>query len=73
MKRHLSQADWDYWYDGKPAAEDLLDPFGSVVAKAGSVRDGGDLVTRVSNIAVWNSVMDEHQYLVTKWNEFLAS
>jgi len=73
VKRHLSQADWDYWYDGKPAAEDLLDPFGSVVAKAGSVRDGGDLVTRVSNIAVWNSVMDEHQYLVTKWNEFLAS
>ena len=39
----------------------------------GEVRDGGSYETRMSNIAVWNSVMDEHQYLVSKWNEFLAS
>jgi putative spermidine/putrescine transport system substrate-binding protein len=24
------------------------------------------------DIAVWNSVMDEHNYLVRRWNEFLA-
>ena len=72
-KEHLSQAEWDYWYGGQPAAEDMLAPDGGVVAKQGEVRDGGSYETRMSNIAVWNSVMDEHQYLVSKWNEFLAS
>ncbi len=72
-QEHLSEAEWDYWYGGEPAAEDMLAPDGGVVAKAGEVRDGGSYETRMSNIAVWNSVMDEHQYVVSKWNEFLAS
>ena len=72
-REHLSQAEWDYWYGGQQAAEDMLAPDGGVVAKQGEVRDGGSYETRMSNIAVWNSVMDEHQYLVSKWNEFLAS
>jgi putative spermidine/putrescine transport system substrate-binding protein len=72
-REHLSDAEWDYWYGGEPAAEDMLAPDGGVVAKQGEVRDGGSYETRMSNIAVWNSVMDEHQYLVGKWNEFLAS
>ena len=72
-KEHLSQAEWDYWYGGQPAAEDMKAPDGGVVAKKGEVRDGGSYETRMSNIAVWNSVMDEHQYVVSKWNEFLAS
>jgi putative spermidine/putrescine transport system substrate-binding protein len=72
-KEHLSEAEWAYWYGGEAAAEDMLAPDGGVVAKAGEVRDGGSYETRMSNIAVWNSVMDEHQYLVSKWNEFLAS
>ena len=72
-REHLSEAEWDYWYGGQPAAEDMLAPDGGVVAQEGEVRDGGSYETRMSNIAVWNSVMDEHQYLVSKWNEFLAS
>jgi putative spermidine/putrescine transport system substrate-binding protein len=72
-REHLSEAEWAFWYEGQPAAEDMLAPDGGVVAKEGEVRDGGSYETRVSNIAVWNSVMDEHQYLVGKWNEFLAS
>ncbi len=72
-REHLSEAEWAYWYDGQPASEDMLAPDGGVVAKEGEVRDGGSYETRMSNIAVWNSVMDEHQYLVSKWNEFLAS
>jgi putative spermidine/putrescine transport system substrate-binding protein len=72
-KEHLSEAEWNYWYGGEPAAEDMLAPDGGVVAKQGEVRDGGSYETRMSNIAVWNSVMDEHQYLVSKWNEFLSS
>jgi putative spermidine/putrescine transport system substrate-binding protein len=27
----------------------------------------------LSRIAVWNSFMDEHNYLVRRWNEFLVS
>lgn len=73
VQEYLSEAEWDYWYGGEPAAEDMLAPDGGVVAEAGSVRDGGSYETRMSNIAVWNTVMDEHQYLVSKWNEFLAS
>jgi putative spermidine/putrescine transport system substrate-binding protein len=75
VKKYLTPAEWDYWYEGKPAAEDLKDPFGNVVVKKGEVRDGGSLEERVckTGIAVWNTVMDEHQYLVTKWNEFLTA
>lgn len=72
-REYLSEAEWAYWYEGQEASEDMLAPDGGVVAKAGEVRDGGSYETRMSNIAVWNSVMDEHQYLVGKWNEFLAS
>ena len=72
-REHLSEAEWDYWYGGQPAAEDMLAPDGGVVAEQGEVRDGGSYETRMSNIAVWNTVMDEHQYLVSKWNEFLSS
>ena len=63
VKKFLSQAEWDYWYDGKPAAEEMKDPFGKPAVKAGEVRDGGSFLQRMGNIAVWNSVMDEDRYL----------
>jgi len=72
-KKFLSQAEWDYWYDGKPATEVLNDPFGKPSIKPGEVRDGGAFMQRVGNIAVWNSVMDEDRYLTRKWNEFITS
>jgi putative spermidine/putrescine transport system substrate-binding protein len=72
-RRFLTPAEWDYWYDGKPAATDLPDPFGRTAVKAGEVRDGGSFSQRMGNIAVWNSVMDEDRYLTRKWNEFIAS
>lgn len=71
VKAHLSQAEWDYWYEGKPAAEELPDPFGSPLVEAGTVRDGGSYEQRFSNIAVWNSIMTENDYLVKRWTEFL--
>jgi putative spermidine/putrescine transport system substrate-binding protein len=73
VKKYLSSAEWDYWYDGKPATEDLKDPFGKPAVKAGEVRDGGSFLQRMGNIAVWNSVMDEDRYLTRKWNEFITS
>jgi putative spermidine/putrescine transport system substrate-binding protein len=72
-RKYLSPAEWDYWFAGKPAAADILSPFGKVMEKAGNVRDGGDIWNRLGNIAVWNSVMDEDRYLTRRWNEFITS
>jgi putative spermidine/putrescine transport system substrate-binding protein len=72
-RAHLSDAEWSYWYLGLPARENILDNEGGVVARAGQKRDGGSYRDRLSRIAVWNSFMDEHNYLVRRWNEFLAS
>jgi putative spermidine/putrescine transport system substrate-binding protein len=72
-KKFLTEAEWDYWYGGKPAATDLTDPYGKPVEKAGNVRDGGSFSERMGNIAVWNSVMDEDRYLTRRWNEFITS
>jgi putative spermidine/putrescine transport system substrate-binding protein len=70
---HLSAAEWDYWYEGKPAATDLLGTDGSVVVKQGETRDGGSYERRFSNIAVWNTVMDTYEYSLPLWNEFLSA
>ena len=72
-KKFLTEAEWDYWYGGKPAATDIMDPFGKLMEKAGGVRDGGAFWDRMGNIAVWNSVMDEDRYLTRRWNEFITS
>jgi putative spermidine/putrescine transport system substrate-binding protein len=72
-KKFLTQAEYDYWYGGKPAATDILSPFGKLMEKAGNTRDGGSLWERLGNIAVWNSVMDEDRYITRRWNEFITS
>ncbi len=72
-KAFLSPAEWDYWYEGKPAATDIKDPYGKVIEKQGQVRDGGSFMNRVGNIACWNSIMDQDRYLTRRWNQFVAS
>ncbi len=52
MRPFLDPAEWDCWYEGKPAAKDL---------------DGTD-----GRVAVWNTVMDEHNYLARRWSELTA-
>ncbi len=69
----LSAAEWDFWYAGKPASEDIMDPFGSLQGGAGLVRDGGSFEDRIGNVACWNTVMDEDRYMVKRWNEFVSS
>jgi putative spermidine/putrescine transport system substrate-binding protein len=44
-----------------------------VIETAGAVRDGGSFADRMGKVACWNAVMDENQYMVRKWNEFIAS
>jgi hypothetical protein len=70
---HLSSAEWDYWYAGKPAREELLGSDGLPLIDIGEVRDGGSYEQRMGHIAVWNSVMDEHNYLVRRWGDFMRA
>jgi putative spermidine/putrescine transport system substrate-binding protein len=72
-KTKMEAYEWAYWMEGKPAAQDIKSPQGDVIAKAGSVRDGGSYEQRMGGIACWNAVMDENEYMVRKWNEFVAA
>lgn len=71
VRRFLSPEEWDYWYEGKPAAHDLPGPDGRLAIRAGEVRSGGSYLARSNHIAVWNSTMDEHNFLVRRWNEII--
>ncbi|MFK1435827.1 PotD/PotF family extracellular solute-binding protein [Pseudomonas aeruginosa] len=70
---HLSAAEWDYWYAGKAASESLPGSDGQPLIEPGEVREGGSYAQRMGHIGVWNSVMDEHNYLVRKWSDFLRA
>jgi putative spermidine/putrescine transport system substrate-binding protein len=72
-KKFLEPYEWDYWFEGKAAEKDILDPFGKVMEKAGNKRDGGALWARMGNVAVWNSIMDEQRYQTKRWNEFISA
>lgn len=72
-RKQLSPEEWDYWYEGKPAAMDLKGTDGKTVVRKGEVRDGGSYVRRFSNIAVWNTVMDTYEYSLPNWNQFLSA
>ncbi len=72
-KKYLTEAEWDFWYDGKEASVAMIDPFGTELEPAGALRDGGSYEDRMGSVVVWNSVMEEQDYLVQKWNEFIAS
>ncbi|AFL49587.1 putative spermidine/putrescine transport system substrate-binding protein [Sinorhizobium fredii] len=72
-KTHMSEDEWGFWVEGKPAKGDILSPEGKVMEKAGAVRDGGSFEERMGKVACWNSVMDEDRYMVRRWNEFIAA
>ena len=69
----MAADEWAYWMEGKPALKDIKAPDGSLLEKAGAVRDGGSYDDRMGNVACWNAVMDENDYMVRKWNEFIAA
>ena len=72
-KNHMTADEWGFWFEGKAAENDITNPYGDVMEPAGAVRDGGSFYDRMGAVACWNSVMDENQYMVRKWNEFVAS
>ncbi|MGF6174772.1 ABC transporter substrate-binding protein [Ensifer sp. 4252] len=70
-RQFMSVAEWDYWYGGLPATCDLPGPDGTMRIRAGSVRSGGSYWQRANCIAVWNTTMDEHNYLVRRWMQLV--
>ncbi len=72
-KDFMTADEWGFWFEGKAAEGDITNPFGTVMEKAGAVRDGGSFYDRMGAVACWNAVMDENQYMVRKWNEFIAA
>lgn len=69
----LSPAEWDYWYAGKPASEDLPGPGGTLLPLRGEVRAGGSYRDRMKRINAWSTIMPEHNYLIRRWREFTAT
>jgi putative spermidine/putrescine transport system substrate-binding protein len=72
VQHHLGSDEWDYWYQGLPARNALPGPDGTTTIAAGEVRSGGSYLQRASSIAVWNTTMDEHNYLTRRWGELVA-
>jgi len=69
----MSQAEWDYWYEGKEASTDLRGTDGKISVKKGNIRTGGSYIKRFENVAVWNTVMPNYDYSLEKWNEFVLA
>ena len=63
----------DHFEEIIQAEKDIKAPDGSLLEKAGAVRDGGSYEDRMGAVACWNAVMDENDYMVRKWNEFIAA
>lgn len=67
-KKFLSNDEFSFWYEGKSAKKEILNAYGHPIFHKGEKREGGAYLDRLSRIVVWNTVMDEHNYLVRNWN-----
>ena len=72
-KANMQPYEWAFWMEGKPAEKDIKAPDGTLLEKTGATRDGGSYEERMGAVACWNAVMDENDYMVRKWNEFIAA
>lgn len=72
-KAQMTANEWGFWMEGKPAVADITAPDGTVIEKLGAKRDGGSYDERMGNVACWNAIMDENDYVVKKWAEFVAA
>ena len=72
-KAALTENERGFFYEGKAATADITSPTGEKTNSAGDVRDGGSYEERFSQVAVWNNLMDQAEFLFAKWNEFNAA
>ena len=69
----LDENERGFFYEGKAATADITSPTGEKTNSAGDKRDGGSYEERFAQVAVWNNLMDEAEFLYAKWNEFNAA
>jgi len=43
----------------------------TIVVRRGERREGGSYRERVAKIKVWSTIMQEHNYLIRKWRDFI--
>lgn len=72
-QKYMTNAEYDYWYRGLAATQDLRGTDGKVSVKKGNRRTGGSYEKRFENVAVWNTVMPTYEYSLQKWYEFLSA
>ncbi len=68
-REFLSRNEWDFWYEGRPSVEPIIDTRGDVASPARFLRFGGAMWDRLGRIACWNTVMDEHEHLDRRWED----
>ncbi len=69
----LDENERGFFYEGKAATADITSPTGEKTNSTGDKRDGGSYEERFAQVAVWNNLMDEAEFLYAKWNEFNAA
>jgi putative spermidine/putrescine transport system substrate-binding protein len=70
----FTAAEYDFWYNGKPAPQDLPGITGHVGdVKKGQTRDGGSFLVRSCNYSSWNSFFAQNVYQVKRFNDFLSA
>lgn len=67
----LSEDEWGFWYDGACAREDVLDPTGRLMHRAGAAREGGAYGRRMGEVSCWSSRMREDPYLQQQWQALM--
>ena len=72
-KKFLSNAEWDYWYGGLPAAQNLVGPDGKPAIPKGSIREGGSFTQRIRRYSAWNTTQPQNDYMGTQWNNFISA
>jgi putative spermidine/putrescine transport system substrate-binding protein len=73
VARYLTDDEWRYWYLGLPANSAIADNWGRTVAEPGEARTGGSHVQRMKQVAVWNTFMNEYNYLIRRWRDFMIA
>jgi putative spermidine/putrescine transport system substrate-binding protein len=69
----MDDNEWGYWYEGKPTTIALKGTDGRVSVAAGDIRTGGSYVNRFKHVNVWNTVMENYEYSLDRWYEFLLA
>ena len=60
-------------WKARPPRRTSRAPTATCWPRPAQMRDGGSYEARMGGIACWNAVMDENDYMVQKWNEFVAA